>query len=305
AKRRIQRELRETLGIRVNEPKPGGSGNSNDGNVARRFFVEHEAVARILRLNSILLKKCYFLLTALCSEKKYLRQEIEEKRNIPRERHKSIHEEAKRRIQRELQETLGIRVNKPKPGGSGNSNDGNVARRFFEKHEAVARILRFNSILLKKCYFLLTALCSGFPVDPVALKSYCDNIFDLYNEEYGWHKMPVTSHKILIHGPIVAQQFLLPIGMMSEEALESRNNHIKEYRRSFARKMSREDTMEDVFLRLLILSDPKISLMRNISTGRTDRTRRYSRAPSTTCTAADSKCSLGDKSVLGIRSPAT
>ena len=38
AKADIQRKLRASLGLRVDEPRCGGSGNSNDGNTARRAF---------------------------------------------------------------------------------------------------------------------------------------------------------------------------------------------------------------------------------------------------------------------------
>ena len=50
---------------------------------------------------------------------------------------------------------------------------------------------------------------------------------------------------------------MLPIGMMSEEAQEGKDN--KHFREKHARKTSRVDTMHDVFLRLMVTGDIAIS----------------------------------------------
>ena len=52
---------------------------------------------------------------------------------------------------------------------------------------------------------------------------------------------------------------MLPLGMFSEEAQESRNKDNKQFRLHHARTDSREHTMEDKFHYLLITSDPLIS----------------------------------------------
>ena len=52
---------------------------------------------------------------------------------------------------------------------------------------------------------------------------------------------------------------MLPIGMTSEEALESRNKDNKQFRLHHARKDSRSHTIEDQFHYLFITSDPTIS----------------------------------------------
>ena len=53
----------------------------------------------------------------------------------------------------------------------------------------------------------------------------------------------------------------LLIGMLSEEAIESRNKDFRNYRELYTRKISREKTMRDLFNRLLLSSDQKISSM--------------------------------------------
>lgn len=86
----------------------------------------------------------------------------------------------------------------------------------------------------------------------------------LFVEKYSWYSMPTTVHKILIHSPAVIASAILPIGQLSEEAQEALNKHIKKYREGYSRKRSREKTLEDVFNRLLLYSDPYISSLRTL-----------------------------------------
>lgn len=72
--------------------------------------------------------------------------------------------------------------------------------------------------------------------------------------------MPPTVHKILLHGPSVAKKAILPIGRYSEEVLESSHKLSKLFRKSFSMKSSRIRTNEDIFKRLLLCSDPYITL---------------------------------------------
>ena len=60
--------------------------------------------------------------------------------------------------------------------------------------------------------------------------------------------MPSSVHKVLIHAPVV-----LLIGMLSEEAQESRNKDLKHYREHFSRKISRIDTNQD-WLNIFLVS---------------------------------------------------
>lgn len=74
--------------------------------------------------------------------------------------------------------------------------------------------------------------------------------------------MSTTVHKVLIHGHVIIKEALLPIGMLSEEALEGRNKDFKNFREHFSRKTSRIDNLQDVYNRLFLSSDPAISLIR-------------------------------------------
>lgn len=126
----------------------------------------------------------------------------------------------------------------------------------------VADIIGINLELIKKCATLLGALSCGLAVDPGSFHALAKEIFDLYVENYEWYYMPVTVHKILVHGAAIIQFGVLPIGMMSEEAQETRHKHFKDYRERHSYKASREATMRDVCHRLLATSDPYISSLR-------------------------------------------
>lgn len=76
--------------------------------------------------------------------------------------------------------------------------------------------------------------------------------------------MPVSVHKILVHGSTVAESMLLPIGLMSEEAQEASNKVYRRVRERHTRKMSREKTTTDLVNIMLQQSDPLISKIRGI-----------------------------------------
>lgn len=69
-------------------------------------------------------------------------------------------------------------------------------------------------------------------------------------------------HRVLIHGSDVISAALLPIGMLSEEALEARNKDFRRYREKRCRKFSRIATNADLLNIFLTSSDTLISSIR-------------------------------------------
>ncbi|XP_039954260.1 uncharacterized protein LOC120770738 [Bactrocera tryoni] len=57
--------------------------------------------------------------------------------------------------------------------------------------------------------------------------------------------MPITVHKVLIHGSKMVSEAILPIGMLSEEAQEAMNKEYRNCRLFHSRKNSRISTNED------------------------------------------------------------
>ena len=161
-------------------------------------------------------------------------------------------------IQDQFKKELGLRIDIPK-GGAGTTNDGNTARRFFRDVSISAKILRVDEEVMEGCKVVLQTMSCGFDVDVQKFREFCLQIAERYVRLYKWYPMPTSVHIVLIHGYAAIDALALPIGQLSEDAQEARNKDIKKYREKHARKCSREKTMEDVFKRLLVSSDPLIS----------------------------------------------
>lgn len=161
-------------------------------------------------------------------------------------------------MQRELRTELGLIVDIPCPGGSGTSNDGNSARRFFDEYEISSRITRVDSTLLKRLGVILKVINTNFEIDSEKFNQYAQETAQLYVEKYPWFYMPKSMHQILIHGGDVISYLLVPIGSLSEEAQETRNKDNKRLRIYHTRKTSRISGNEDLMHGLLASSDPCI-----------------------------------------------
>ena len=72
--------------------------------------------------------------------------------------------------------------------------------------------------------------------------------------------MSPTLHKVLIHGSSIIGSSNIPVGELSEEALEANHKVIKLFRTHFSRKTSRTNANTDIFHRLLLRSDPLITM---------------------------------------------
>ena len=99
-------------------------------------------------------------------------------------------------------------------------------------------------------------LACGFAINAEAYGAYAYKTAKLYVVKFGWYYMPVSVHKILLHGAVIISNFVLPIGQLSEEAQESRNKAYKQFRKSHTRKFSRTVTnTEELMNIMLVLSD--------------------------------------------------
>lgn len=169
--------------------------------------------------------------------------------------------ENKERIQKGYRERTGLLIDMPK-AGFGNSNSGNTSRRFFSSPDLAAEITGIKKEFIIKLRVILEAMSSGHKIDVIKFQIFCKDTAKMYVENYAWHPMTPTLHKILAHGPTVIRHAMLPIGQLSEEAAEARNKHYRLYRQDFARKFSRIQCNQDVLKRLLLTSDPFLSCQR-------------------------------------------
>lgn len=134
------------------------------------------------------------------------------------EEKKRLKQEKKTLVQRRFREELGLIIDKPRQV-SGNSNDGNTARRFFHNASCSAEITGVDINLIKRLYKILQALSPGVMINAEKFGSYAMETARIYVSNYEWYYMPSSVHKILIHGESVIKHFaVLPIGQLSEDA---------------------------------------------------------------------------------------
>jgi hypothetical protein len=173
---------------------------------------------------------------------------------------KKIFEARKKQIQQDLIAEIGIRVDFVRQNG-GTSNDGNTARMAFndKNRAAFARILDLDGSFVYDIFIILVVISSGLPIDSEKFGEFCHSVCQKYLGLYKWYYMPVTLHKILIHGEEIIKNSRLPLGMLSEQAGESRNKLYRQYRERHARKTSRKANLVDVFNRSMDSSDPILS----------------------------------------------
>lgn len=142
----------------------------------------------------------------------------------------------KTEIQTNLRKEMGILVDIPMPG-SGTTNNGNTSRRFFQQSKLAAQITGVSSLLIYRFSVILRTMASGYEINTDAFQQYAYQTATIFVDLYPWFYMPSSVHKILIHGADIIKYASLPIGMMSEEALEARNKDLRKYRLHHTRKI--------------------------------------------------------------------
>lgn len=183
---------------------------------------------------------------------------------------KKIIEENKKRIQAEFKSKIGLIIDKPKPG-YGSSNDGNTARRFFYNPDLSSEITGVDKNLIKKFSLILRILASGRQIDLKKFKNLLDETKNIFLDLYRWYYMPSSVHKILVHGCEIIESFSLPIGQLSEDALEASHKEVRKNRLFHTRKNSRNNSNRDLLKRLLLNSEPLISSKRTVTTHKNNR----------------------------------
>lgn len=168
----------------------------------------------------------------------------------------------KEAIQEAFRRSTGLLLDVVKQG-SGNTNTGNAARRFFANPETTAEITKLDVNLIRRLAVILQCISSGEKIQVQKFKLYCDETANLFVELYPWYNMPASLHKLLIHGSqIVDHLSVVPIGFLSEEASEARNKDFRKFREYHTRKHSSIATNEDILHNLLLSSDPLLTSLR-------------------------------------------
>lgn len=173
---------------------------------------------------------------------------------------KDIANQTKSNIQEKLRMQMHLLVDVAKPG-SGNTNTGNTARRFFENPYLASLITGVNEQLINNFSVILRTLACGYNINVEKFREYTMHTAAMFIELYPWFYMPNSVHKVLLHGADVIEKMAVPIGLLSEEALEARNKDFRYIRQHHTRKTSRQKTMQDLMNQLFVSSDPFISFL--------------------------------------------
>ena len=157
----------------------------------------------------------------------------------------------KKGCKRKIKSEIHLLVDAPK-NGMRYTNDGNTVRRFFNQSSLASSETGVSKVLIKGLQIILSTISSGYTINIEAFRRYLSETVKIYVELYPWYYMLRSRHKISIHGADIIQRVSLPIGMISEEALESRNKDIRNVCEIHTRKISREKTMQGLFQFLII-----------------------------------------------------
>lgn len=174
---------------------------------------------------------------------------------------REVIENRKTSIKQQLRDSLGIYIDRIVQG-KGTSNTANVGRTFLKNYKIVSEITEVDEKLIKRFYIIMVTLSCGRTINFENFEKYTHNTAKLYVSLYGWYRLPVSIHKILMHGADVARYLMLPIGIMSEEAQESANKIYRSVREHHTRKNLKMNTIRDLINRMIELSDPVISSIR-------------------------------------------
>jgi len=97
----------------------------------------------------------------------------------------------------------------------------------LKNYKISAEITGVSEDLIYHFYVILQCLSSGENINIDKFEVYCWETAELYTNLYSWYYMPPSVHKILIYGSSIIKSFVLPIGILSEEAQESRNKTLR------------------------------------------------------------------------------
>lgn len=162
-------------------------------------------------------------------------------------------------MQNDFWKKLGLRVDMPRIGCSGSTNDGNTARRAFAEHEIFSEITGVDKDIIFRFKIILICLSCQFEINLEKFELYCFETVKVFQERYPWLPMTSTVHKMLIHSKQIIENAPLPIGFFGEGAAECRHKIYKADRLHHARRNTRINNLLDVFNRAMDTSDPLIS----------------------------------------------
>ncbi|EFN71146.1 hypothetical protein EAG_06093, partial [Camponotus floridanus] len=105
-------------------------------------------------------------------------------------------------IQQEFRKELGLLLDIVKQG-SGSTNDGNTARRFFSNIHTTAKITKLDKSLIRRFFIILQAISCGEVINTKKFGLFTLETAKKFVKNYGWYYMTASVHKLLIHGEAI------------------------------------------------------------------------------------------------------
>jgi hypothetical protein len=142
-------------------------------------------------------------------------------------------------IQEKFRSGTGLLVDQAKPGGCGTSNGSNMMRCFFMDPSHSTSIAGLSKKLISRCAVILQIVSSSHAINLEAFDHYAKERTTFLVKQYPWYYLPVSVHKVVMHGVQVATAASLPIGQLLEEVQVSLHKQLKAYRQRHPRKCTR------------------------------------------------------------------
>ncbi|CAF1096979.1 unnamed protein product [Didymodactylos carnosus] len=178
---------------------------------------------------------------------------------------------AKQSVLKHIEEYTGLKLDQcdSSSGNRGTSTTGSQGRRFFsyELREKIIDCLpkKYKDLinwLMKTYSIILRAVSFTQPVIVDELKNLTREFCQFVAKELNWIEYNLTVHNLIFHSPeLIERNNGIALGELSEEALESCNKDVRNYREFLARKIGHIPNLTDVFNRLFIRSDPVLRLI--------------------------------------------
>ena len=170
---------------------------------------------------------------------------------------------AKKDILKHIEEITGLRLDQVDSSG-GTSTNGPQGRRFFSPElrsniiDSLPSIYKSKMNTLMQLYsVILRAVSSTQLLIVDELRSLTRKFALFLAKEFTWVDYNITVHNLIFHSAeLVEWNNGTGLGELSEEALESSNKDVRNYREFLARKCGHIPNLIDVFNRLFIRSDP-------------------------------------------------
>lgn len=101
-----------------------------------------------------------------------------------------------REMANQLEDVFKMNINRPKIGGSGSSNNGNMARRLLDDPDNFSRILGINKELVEKLRLISCLALSSSKLDARKVEDLYNEVVKLVTDEFKFVKrLPPSLHK--------------------------------------------------------------------------------------------------------------